>query len=58
MMEKDHPNRTERRNKTRRDIPSPSMILQVPTTLKIPRRRRMERSALNVINQIMKNLLA
>jgi hypothetical protein len=28
MMEKDHPNRTVRRNKTRRrDIPNPSTIL-------------------------------
>jgi hypothetical protein len=34
MMEKDHPNRMERRNKTRRrDVPNPSMILQVPNTL-------------------------
>jgi hypothetical protein len=46
----------ERRNKTRRrDIPNPSMILQVPKTLQIPRRRRRESNALTAINQIMKN---
>jgi hypothetical protein len=50
MMEKGHPNRIGRR-----DIPSPSMILQVPETLQIPRRRRRERSALTAINRIMKN---
>jgi hypothetical protein len=58
MMEKDHPNKIERRNQTRRrDIPNPSTILQVPKTLKIPRRRRRRResSALTAINQIMKN---
>jgi hypothetical protein len=55
MMEKDHPNTTERRNKRTRDIPNPSTIFQVPKTLKIPRRRRREGSALAVINQIMKN---
>jgi hypothetical protein len=41
MMEKDHPNRMGRRNKTRRrDIPNTLTILQVPKTLHIPRRRR------------------
>jgi hypothetical protein len=51
MMEKGHPNRTGRR-----DIPNPSMILQVPETLQIRRRRRRERSALTAINLIMNNL--
>ena len=56
MIEKDHPNITERRNiKRRRDIPNPSMILQVPKTLQIPRRRRMESTALIATNRIMKN---
>jgi hypothetical protein len=45
MMEKGHPNRTGRR-----DIPNPLMILQVPKTLHIPRRRRRENSALTAIN--------
>jgi hypothetical protein len=44
MMEKGHPNRTGRR-----DIPTPLMILQVPKTLQIPRRRRRESSALTAI---------
>jgi hypothetical protein len=36
-MGNDHPNRMGRRNITkRRDIPNPSMILQVPKTLQIP----------------------
>jgi hypothetical protein len=40
MMEKNHPNRTSRRNKMRRrDIPNPLTILQVPKILQIPRRR-------------------
>jgi hypothetical protein len=56
MMEKDQPNRTKRRNITRRrDIPNPSRILWVPKTLQIPRRRSRESSALTAINQIMKN---
>jgi hypothetical protein len=50
MMEKGHPNRTGRR-----DITNPLMILQVPKTLQIPRRRRRESNALTGINQIMKN---
>jgi hypothetical protein len=51
MMEKGHPNRMGRR-----DIPNPLMILQVPKTLQIPRRRRRrESSALTAINRIMKN---
>jgi hypothetical protein len=50
MMEKSHPNRMGRR-----DIPNPLMILQVPKTLQIPRRRRREINALNAINRIMKN---
>jgi hypothetical protein len=50
MMERDHPNRTGRR-----DIPNPLMILQVPKTHHIPRRRRRESSELTAINQIMKN---
>jgi hypothetical protein len=61
MMEKDHPNRKERGNHIhiqRRDISNPSMILQVPKTLQIPRRRRRESSALIAINRIMKNLHA
>jgi hypothetical protein len=45
MMEKGHPNKTRRR-----DIPNSLMILQVPKTLQIPRRRRRERSALTTIN--------
>jgi hypothetical protein len=44
MMEKGHPNRTRMR-----DIPNPLMILQVPKTLRIRRRRR-ESSALTTIN--------
>jgi hypothetical protein len=55
-MEKDHPNRNERRNiMRRRDIPNPLTILQVPKTLQIPRRRRKEISSLTAINRIMKN---
>jgi hypothetical protein len=50
MMEKGHPNKTKRR-----DIPNPLMIVQVPKTLQIPRRRRRESSALTAINRIMKN---
>jgi hypothetical protein len=49
-MGKDHSNKTKWRNITRRDIPNPSMILQVPKTLHIPRRRRRESSALTAIN--------
>jgi hypothetical protein len=49
-MEKGHSNKIGRR-----DIPNPLMILQVPKTLQIPRRRRRESSALNAINRIMKN---
>jgi hypothetical protein len=49
-VEKGHPNRTGRR-----DIPNPSMILQVPKTLQIPRRRRRVSNALTAINRIMKN---
>jgi hypothetical protein len=45
MMEKGHPNRTRRR-----DISNPLMILQVPKTLHIPRRRRRERNVLTTIN--------
>jgi hypothetical protein len=56
MMEKDYPNRTRRRNKMRRrDIPNPLTILQVPKALRIPRRRRREKSALTEINRMMKN---
>jgi hypothetical protein len=50
MMEKGHPNKLGRRN-----IPNPLMILQVPKTLQVPRRRRRESSALTAINQVMKN---
>jgi hypothetical protein len=49
-MEKGHSNIIGRR-----DIPNPLMILQVPKTLQIPRRRRRESSALTAINRIMKN---
>jgi hypothetical protein len=52
-MEKGHPNRTRRR-----DIQNPLMILQVPKTLQISRRRRRESNELNPINRIMKNLHA
>jgi hypothetical protein len=48
-MEKGHPNRMRRR-----DNPNPLMILQVPKTLKILRRRRRENNALIAINRIMK----
>jgi hypothetical protein len=41
---KGHPKRMGRR-----DIPNPLMILQVPKTFQIPRRRRRERSALTAI---------
>jgi hypothetical protein len=44
MMEKGHPNRTGRR-----DIPNHLMILRVPKTYQIPRRRR-QSSALIAIN--------
>jgi hypothetical protein len=50
MMEKGHPNIIGMR-----DIPNPLMILQVPKTLQIPRRRRRENSAHIAINRIMKN---
>jgi hypothetical protein len=50
MMEKGHLNRMGRR-----DVPNLLMILQVPNTLQIPRRRRRESSALTAINRIMKN---
>jgi hypothetical protein len=49
-MEKGHSNRIGRR-----DIPNPLMILQVPKTFHIPRRRRRKSNALTAINQIMKN---
>jgi hypothetical protein len=43
-MENGHSNRIGRR-----DIPIPLMILQVPKTLQIPRRRRRESSELTTI---------
>ena len=43
-MEKGHSNRIGRR-----DIPNPLMILQVPKTLQIPRKRIRENSELNAI---------
>jgi hypothetical protein len=45
MVENGHPNRMGRR-----DIQNLLMILQVPKTLQIPRRRRREINALNTIN--------
>jgi hypothetical protein len=49
-MEKGHSNRIGRRY-----IPNPLMILQVPKTLQIPRRKRREIIALTAVNRIMKN---
>jgi hypothetical protein len=50
-MEKDNPSIKGRRIRARRrDIPNPLMILKVPKTLQIPRRRKWKRSSHNAIN--------